>query len=157
MTAVPLHPARVRIPSLGVDAPVVDVSVDSGGALAVPLPPTTVGWWSAGARPGAGVGTAIIDGHINYNGVAGALAHLDRIRRGDVVVIDGRTSDARQVVERFAVVELRVYTKTALPAKDAFSQIGAGRVALVTCGGPFDTSTGNYEDNIVAYAAPATR
>jgi hypothetical protein len=28
-------------------------------------------------------------------------------------------------------------------------------VALVTCGGPFDAATGNYLDNIVAFAVPA--
>jgi hypothetical protein len=25
---------------------------------------------------------------------------------------------------------------------------------MITCGGPFDPATGNYEDNIVAYATP---
>jgi hypothetical protein len=30
----------------------------------------------------------------------------------------------------------------------------AGRLVLVTCGGPFDASTGNYLDNIVAFAVP---
>jgi hypothetical protein len=30
------------------------------------------------------------------------------------------------------------------------------QLVLITCGGPFDQNTGNYEDNIVVYASPAT-
>jgi hypothetical protein len=39
-----------------------------------------------------------------------------------------------------------------LPYKKIFDQHAPGRLAIVTCGGPFDASTGNYEDNIVAFA-----
>jgi hypothetical protein len=31
----------------------------------------------------------------------------------------------------------------------------AARLVIVSCGGPFDATTGHYLDNIVAYAAPA--
>jgi hypothetical protein len=41
-----------------------------------------------------------------------------------------------------------------LPYKQIFDQSSVGRLAIVTCGGPFDASTGNYLDNIVAYAVP---
>jgi hypothetical protein len=37
---------------------------------------------------------------------------------------------------------------------EAFDRIGRARLVLITCGGPFDPSTGNYRDNIVAYAVP---
>jgi hypothetical protein len=31
----------------------------------------------------------------------------------------------------------------------------AARLVVVSCGGPFDASTGHYLDNIVAYAVPS--
>jgi hypothetical protein len=50
---------------------------------------------------------------------------------------------------------VRTYPKeTGLPAS-AFARDGAPRLVLITCGGPFDAATGNYEDNVVVYATPA--
>ena len=37
---------------------------------------------------------------------------------------------------------------------EVFSRTGRARLVLITCGGSFDSATGNYEDNIVAYAEP---
>src|SRR4051794_31484489 len=58
-------PAGLSIPERHVTAPVVPVDVDADGAVGVPDPPTTVGWWSAGARPGEAAGTVVIVGHID--------------------------------------------------------------------------------------------
>jgi hypothetical protein len=55
----------------------------------------------------------------------------------------------------FHITGVRTYKKTVLPYKQIFDQKSVGRLAIVTCGGPFDSSTGNYEDNIVAFAVPA--
>ena len=50
---------------------------------------------------------------------------------------------------------MRTYHKTTLPYKQIFDQKSVGRLAIVTCGGAFDARTGNYLDNIVAFAVPA--
>jgi hypothetical protein len=36
-----------------------------------------------------------------------------------------------------------------------YSSAGRPRLVLVTCGGPFETGTGRYRDNIVLTAVPA--
>ena len=54
-------PARVRVPALGIDAPVDPVVVNGEGALAVPDDVHRLGWWSAGPAPGAGAGTVSFD------------------------------------------------------------------------------------------------
>jgi hypothetical protein len=56
---------------------------------------------------------------------------------------------------KFAITGVRTYHKTALPYKEIFDQKSVGRLAIVTCGGPFDAQTGNYLENIVAFAVPA--
>jgi hypothetical protein len=149
-----ITPDHIEIPKLGVRAPIVDVGTGAAGELDVPLNPKTVGWWSAGARPGASRGTAILAGHINYSGVEGALAHIGSLNPGDTVYVDGRYH-GRASRLGFHITGVRTYTKQALPYQQVFDQNSVGRLALVTCGGPFDAATGNYLDNIVAYAVPA--
>jgi hypothetical protein len=140
--------SRLVLARLGVDAPIIDVGL-SGNVMDVPRDPHTVGWWSAGARPGAAVGSVVIVGHINYAGTSGALGVLPNARTGDTVTL----VESRATV-RYRIVAVRSYPKsTGLPAS-AFSLGGPAQLVLITCGGPFDSRTGNYEDNIVAYAAP---
>jgi Sortase domain len=149
--AAPVLPSRLRIARLGVDSAVVPVVVDPTGALGVPRDPHVIGWWADGAKPGAVRGTAILDGHVNYAGVEGSLAHLERLRPGDPIELDG-TAGGKPVRLRFTVTGTRSYSKHALPAAEVFDQRSVGRLVLVTCGGPFNASSGNYEDNILTYA-----
>lgn len=153
--AVPhVSPRRVVIPKLQASAPIIHVSTTADGELGIPQNPKVVGWWSPGAKPGARRGTAILAGHINYAGVTGALADIGSLSPGDKVKIFGKHK-GRPIEVTFAVTGVRTYHKTHLPYRKIFNQHRAGRLALVTCGGPFDAATGNYLDNIVAYAVPA--
>lgn len=143
-------PVSVAIPTLHVRAAVTPVGVSSGGVLGVPADPLVIGWWSGGPRPGAAAGTAVLAGHVNYDGVEGAFAHLWSVEPGDAVVVTG----AGGVTESFTVTGARSYAKTGLPAAAVFDQAVSGRLVLVTCGGPFDAATGHYLDNVVVYAVP---
>jgi len=149
-----VSPNRIVIPKLKASAPIVKVGTTPDHELEVPLNPKVVGWWSPGAKPGAAVGTAILAGHINYAGVQGAMAEIGRLNPGDEVDVYGtQNADAKHLV-RFTVTGVRTYHKTHLPYKQIFDQKSVGRIAIVTCGGPFDASTGNYLDNIVVFAVP---
>ncbi|MGH9243923.1 MAG: class F sortase [Acidimicrobiales bacterium] len=144
-------PERIRLPSLGVDAPVVPVAVEPNGTLQIPPDPQSVGWWAEGAQPGAGRGTAVLAGHVNSARQGpGALANLNELRPGDTVVIVGGGRELK-----FSVEAVRQYPKHELPATEAFSQEVDGRLAIVSCGGQFDPTTRHYLDNIIAYAIPA--
>ena len=149
-----VSPYMIEIPKLDAKAPIVKVGTLPGGELQIPLDPKIVGWWQYGAKPGARKGTAILAGHINYAGVEGALSRIGTLNPGDTVYIDGLNAGAKKRV-RFSITGVRTYVKTSLPYKEIFDQNSVGRVAIVTCGGPFDSTTGNYLDNIVAYAVPA--
>lgn len=144
-----LIPTRVRIPTLDVAATVVRETVSPAGVLGVPDDARTLGWWSGGARPGATRGTAVIDGHINWSGVDGALAHVTALRPGDPIIIQGVHDRAH-----FTVTGVRTYEKFELPWRRIFSQHAAGRIAFITCGGAYDAASGHYQDNIVVYAVP---
>lgn len=150
-----VSPYRIEIPKLGASASIVNVSVLGGGELDVPLNPKVVGWWKDGAKPGAAKGTAILDGHINYAGVEGVLATIGTLNPGDRVFVYGLSATKKQTKIAFTITGVRTYNKHNLPYQQIFDQGSTSRLALITCGGPFDASTGNYEDNIVAFAVPS--
>lgn len=150
-----VSPNRIEIPKLHANAPIVKVGTTANGELDVPLNPKTVGWWRYGAKPGATVGTAILAGHINYAGVKGSMADIGKLNPGDKVYVFGKQNADDKHEVSFTVTGVRTYHKTSLPYKQIFDQHSIGRIAIVTCGGPFDASTGNYRDNIVVFAVPA--
>ncbi len=151
---VEISPFSIDIPAIKAQAPIVAMGTGANRELDPPLPPTTVGWWKYGAKPGAATGTAVIAGHINYAGVTGAFGELGRLNPGDKVIVHGMRHGKKTELT-FTVTGVRTYSKTTLPWQKIFDQNVAGRLALVTCGGPFDASTGNYLDNIIAYAVPS--
>lgn len=147
-----IRPNMILIPKLHARAPIVHVGTQ-GGELVIPLDPHVVGWWDGGVRPGARRGTALLAGHINYAGVAGTLGTIGKLRPGNRLYVTG-LHHRKLVKLTFRVTGVRTYRKTALPYKKIFNQHSVGRLAIATCGGPFDSSTGNYEDNIVVFAVP---
>jgi sortase (surface protein transpeptidase) len=88
-------------------------------------------------------------GHINYAGVTGVLAAVATVHPGDRIVI----AEPHRTL-RYVIAAVRTYPKTSGIPAEVFSRGGAPRLALITCGGPFDSATGNYVDNLVAYARP---
>ena len=140
--------SRLHIGRFDVDAPIVSVRVVDG-VMQIPRDPGTVGWWRGGAGPGDDTGSVVVVGHVNYAGTTGALAVLPDTRPGDAITLDEpRTHLA------YRVDAVRTYPKTSGIPSSVFSTAGPTRLVLITCGGPFDGQSGNYEDNIVVYASP---
>lgn len=146
VTAPAGPPTRLRVPVIGVDAAVVPVVVDPAGALGVPDDPRVVGWWNAGARPGAAAGPVVLDGHVDtYRDGPGALFHLADLLPGDEVLVDTAEGGFRYVVHAVAR-----YPKGTIPA-EVFAP-GPPRVVLISCGGTFDRRLRHYADNVVVGA-----
>lgn len=141
-------PHRLRLPSIGVDAQVVAVTVRDGW-LDVPPDPALVGWWRDGTAPGATAGSVVIDGHVDSwaNG-PGALFRLAELAVGDQVVLDTSGGEFRYVVRA-----VRSYPKASLPV-EVFDRTGQPRAVLISCGGRFDRQIRRYSDNVVVYAVP---
>jgi hypothetical protein len=147
----------------GVTAPVTADPLLPNGDLFVPSDPGVVSWASDDAPPGADRGTAILVGHVNYQHVVGALSDLAEYAASAV----GETltlvlADGRQLT--YQVTGGVQYDKDQLAAdpglrRELYDQenafgTGTGRLVLVSCGGAFDHSTGNYEDNVFVFATP---
>jgi len=163
-TALPGHPATtsrtnangfrpttVQLPSLGVTAGLMSVSVGADGMLPVPTDVRAAGWWSDGAAAGASMGTVVLVGHVDSAAAGpGAFFNIRQLDLGDLVRLRG---DGGKVAD-YTVVARREYSKNALPADVVFGQGTAARLTLVTCGGRFDAATHHYTDNVVLFAIP---
>ena len=151
-TAVaPQPPARLRIPSIGVDAPVVPVGLDPDGSMEIPGA-TEVGWYEPGVRPGSAQGSAVLAAHVDYAGRPGAFFDLRSLPEGAEVFVVG--PDGHEL--RFVVDGRAQINKDELPVEELFRSAGPPTLTLITCGGSFDRSARHYDDNIVVRAAPAT-
>jgi len=151
--AVLLPPTRLRVAAARVDAPIVPVAVDPGGALDLPQDPAVLGWWAGGADPGAGAGTVVVAGHIDTKEQgAGVMARVIELPLGATIELAATHGG----LVDYTVVAVRSYPKAALPAS-IFTRAGRERLALVTCGGDFDAATHHYSDNVVVYAVPSKR
>ncbi len=145
-------PTRVRLASVGIDAPVSSVVIDTArSVLGVSSNIHRTGWWQDGSAPGAKSGAVLIAGHVDSAlAGAGAFFSLHRARPGDRVQV----STATGRLFSYRVVSVRTYPKPVLPT-DVYSRKGRARLVLVTCGGPFDPAARHYRDNIVVTAVPA--
>lgn len=149
-TPLPAPPVQVAIGKLGVRAPVVPV-LARYGQLDVPTNPMRLGWWTASARVGAPTGTVVIDGHVDAAGFGpGALFRLTELHTADQITVSSTTGHR----QAYTVIGRRVYVKANGLPPELFDNTGPPRLVLITCGGPFDRTTHNYQDNIVIFAAP---
>ncbi|MFI2713361.1 class F sortase [Micromonospora sp. NPDC018662] len=142
-------PLRVVIPRIGVDAEIVAVATDDGGALEVPPleHPEVAGWYRPGPAPGQ-AGNAVLVGHVDSTRGPAVFFDLGRLRPGDTVRVvraDGRTA-------AFTVDGVGAYPKARFPTERVYGGGAAARLRLITCGGRFDPRTGSYPDNIVVFA-----
>jgi hypothetical protein len=145
------EPVRIRMPAVQVDAPIVPLGIIPNGELDVPPDPKIVGWWRDGNRPGGATGGVVLDGHVDSARLGlGVFARLRNLSIGDVVEVSG----ADGATLRYVVTTREEHLKTALPAREVFSQDVPERLVLITCGGDFDRATRHYEKNVVGYADP---
>ena len=143
------RPVALRIPSIGVSSPaLVDLGKQPDGSLEVPTDPADPGWFSPGPAPGQ-FGPAVIAGHVDGVGGPVVFYRLGELQPGapvEVVREDGSTA-------RFVVDKVERYAKDAFPTTAVYGDTThRSELRLITCGGEFDSRTGSYVDNVVAYA-----
>lgn len=148
LAASPTAPAELTVPAIGVHSgPLLDLGIDPAGALEVPPDAATAGWFTLAPTPGS-PGPAVIAGHVDYAGVPGVFKRLDELNEGDEVSVaraDGSTAV-------FAVYLVERYAKEQFPTERVYGDTADAELRLITCGGAFDTRSGHYQDNVVAYA-----
>ncbi|MFD4136190.1 class F sortase [Streptomyces goshikiensis] len=144
-------PARIDVPSIGIQAPVISRGLDKDGAIDPPPydRPGTVGWWGGGAQPGT-AGTALLVGHVDTASKPAVFYGLSSAKPGDSV----RVVRADGTVAEFTVEDVQVYERAGFDPHKAYGPRVPGRaeLRLVTCGGTYDKAAKRYSANVVVSA-----
>jgi len=144
----------LRIPSLGIRAPVDAVGLD-GTAMAIPDDPTRVGWLDTTAGDRDLIGSSVLAGHVSdEHDRPGALARLHLVEPGAAVL----WTDARGHLRRYRVLRWQVFARSGgLPAT-LFEAQGPHHLQLITCADRVTTGTGgfHYRSNLVVTAGEVT-
>jgi sortase (surface protein transpeptidase) len=140
-------PVRLRIPTIGVDAPVDPLAVDKNGVLPPPETNERTGWWRDGPEPGER-GPAVIVGHIDsYEGPA-VFIRLADLRSGDQILIDRADGSTAM----FVTQRVEQHAKDDFPTQAVYGATPDPQLRLITCGGDFDDKDRRYLDNVIVYA-----
>ncbi|WBB60716.1 class F sortase [Streptomyces sp. WMMC500] len=143
-------PAAIRIPAIGVDAPLTEVGLDRDGWLAAPPPGVRdlAGWYRDAPTPGA-AGTAVVTGHVDDAAGPAVFYRLGGLKRGEVVRVDrkdGRTAE-------FTVYAVEVFDADDFPSRRVYGDSDRAELRVLTCGGRYrEGNDPGYEGNVVVFA-----
>ncbi|MFH9570396.1 class F sortase [Streptomyces sp. NPDC017230] len=144
----PSPPDRVRIPAIGVDAPMTGLGLTPSGSLDVPPAEreNLAGWYEAGTAPGE-TGTAIVAGHVDNAEGPAVFYRLGALEKGATIEVDRRDGG----VAVFTVDAVEVYAAKDFPDERVYGAANRPELRVITCGGGYSRGTG-YQGNVVVFA-----
>lgn len=147
LTRAPL-PARLMIPSIGVNAPIAPVGLEASGIMASPSEGHVVGWYELGPRPGE-PSNAVLAGHVDWEKAVAVFFRLRELKPGDDIEV--RTSMGTYY--RYAVDQIQSYRTEDTPVSEVFGPTAGRTLTLITCGGQFDWGRREYLERLVVRAS----
>jgi sortase (surface protein transpeptidase) len=146
----PSRPIRLTIPSIKVEAPILDVGRAKDGT--VDVPPLNrhheAGWFDQGPTPGQ-FGPALIVGHADTRTGPSIFHDLGRMRPGQKVEVLRRDN----TVAVFKVNSVEHYGKSKLPIQRVYGDYSRPSLRLITCGGAWLGGAQGYSDNVIVFAS----
>jgi LPXTG-site transpeptidase (sortase) family protein len=141
-------PASLIIPNINVDAKIIDVGLDSKGAVDVPKGPFDVAWFDLGPLPGE-KGSAIISGHYGpwQTGASSVFDNLHKLKKGDKIYVKNNSGS----VISFTVTGLKTYSQNQSPV-EVFNKNDGAYLNLITCAGDWIQSQKTYSQRLVVFA-----
>jgi sortase (surface protein transpeptidase) len=147
------RPLALSIPAIGVHTTLVPLGLAADGTLEVPTSFSVAGWYDLGPAPGD-PGAAVVLGHVDSTSGPAVFYRLGDLAPGELVRV--AREDGTDAL--FRVYAIREFAKSAFPTSLVYGRTRGAELRLITCGGPFDETTGHYLDNVVVFAravAPA--
>jgi len=151
-------PTRMRIPSIGVDAPVIVLGMDRNGVPLVPdwtnakRPGWVVAWYDFSALPGQG-SNAVFAGHVTWDKAPAVFWSLSQLAPGDTISV--LTQEGKELIYR--VVDNFTVDPNDPEAVKVMGPTKEDTITIITCGGTFipnsnDPYGGEYTDRVVVRA-----
>ena len=144
----PSPPLRIRIPAIGVNAPLMGLGLTPTGSLDVPPAEREdlAGWYEAGTAPGE-TGTAIVAGHVDNADGPSVFYRLGALEKGGAIEVERRDGSTAL----FTVDAVEVYDTDHFPDEKVYGAASRPELRVITCGGRYSPRTG-YEGNVVVFA-----
>lgn len=140
-------PSTFRIPSLGVEAAVESVGLDSQNNMDVPKNDYNVAWYNLGYKPGEN-GSAVIAGHYDTRaGTPAVFYELGNLAVGETIEVEYPNKETHT----FRVTDKQVYNHDQVPMQKVFNTKGTAGLNLITCQGVFDPNSQIYSKRMVVY------
>ncbi len=147
-----IAPIRIVVPSIQVDAAIVELGVKPNGEMDSPDGPSPVGWYNFSPTPG-NPGNTVMSGHRDWHtGVTGVFWRLSEIRPGDrisVQLMDGSR------VEYIAAVSA-LLSEDEFPIGEVVGHTDVETITLISCEGIFNSATLGYDKRRVVWASRAS-
>ena len=145
-----VHPVGIRIDKAQVDAPIEVVQIVDG-VMENPSGPWVVSWYEQTARPGQ-PGNVLMSGHVDYWDVGPAVFwNLKDLVAEDEIVVVGED----ETTFTYGVTWTQNYEVASLTPEAIGEIVGPTKresLTLITCGGVFDSATGEYLERYVVRA-----
>jgi sortase (surface protein transpeptidase) len=126
----PATPARLVLPSIGIDAPVVVLGLTDDLTMPAPEHAELVAWYTFSALAG-GEGTVVLAGHRDWQGRRGVFFALEQVQPDDAIWLQ----DTAGRWYRYTVVWSARYPDDGAPIAALVGPTDRPTVTLITCGG----------------------
>ena len=144
--------ARLRIPSVEIDAPVVVRGLDPDGKMLTPDTSYDTAWYDFSARPGSD-GNAVFSGHVDYINVGPAVFWgLKDLNEGDMIEVEMEDG----AIYTYAVKTKIQYEADTAPVNAIVGPTADQTITLITCSGTFSSATHQYDKRLVVTALRVT-
>ena len=145
-------PVAIWIDKAGVDAPVERGDIVDG-VMQNPSGPWVVAWYDDLAAPGEGSNT-VLAGHVDYWDVGPAVFwNLKDLVPGDTIRLTGEDGRVFEyAVEWSKLYDVATELTPQVIQEDITGPTTRESVTLITCGGPFDPTTGQYLQRLIVRA-----
>lgn len=141
------EPARLRIPRLAIDAPIVPTGITDGGRMAVPKRGDEVGWYRLGSLPGER-GSAVLAGHLDTaRGGPAVFWRLHELEQGDILSVVDKQGREQQ----FRVMRSEIYDEAHSPLELIFGAGSGHFLNLITCNGVWLEHKRLYDKRLVVF------
>lgn len=148
ITVDPEAPVRLKIDSIGVNAPIIPVGTEPDGAMSAPSSASDIGWYEKSATVGSNRRAMLLSGHYGLD-IPEVLYRLNELKVGDTISVHSARGDT----VTYRVVETERRHRTMVDMEKAY-RYGGGQeaVSIITCIGEYDYSAQTYDDRYIVYA-----
>jgi LPXTG-site transpeptidase (sortase) family protein len=146
-SVAPDLPRFIKIPKLGINAPIVSVGLASDGSVGTPSNIYEAAWYNGSTKPGTN-GASFIDAHSSASG--GALfGHLDRLTNGDKIQV--QKGDGSTIT--YQVMSVQIVPKDSVDMASMLRPFGSTSkgLNLITCQGNWIDSEKTLTHRVLVY------